>query len=383
MKEIPIPSSWSELTYEQLQHIHAIYLQHEESRVLRNLHVWMYLADIELTSDSDTMEEDAPVYIFRRKGSDERFRVRIDQLQLYLCGTGKTYEDGENTVRGALWWLDYPFGVTHAGTHYGGLLTIPQEEVVIAGRHFLLPQPMMMNITYEQYTNLQKMVTEVFRMVSDIEARCSQLADYEREMRDSIQSESDHEIILQKVEEMKQEVQRRVSEISSLTHDTNSMKARVLCHALTPRHWNAASQPWRDNLFMAVRCIMHPFRKHLWYWNTRYEWKYDSMESESMHDWMSRNAPPFLFEVITQHLHSCMAMYKTQFTELFGESDGNDSDLLPVLSECATLSAIAKWQNYQNEKEVQENNAVLIFGVLNSMIKEARSIEDQNRKLNS
>ena len=71
MKEIPIPSSWSELTYEQLQHIHAIYLQHEDSRVLRNLHVWMYLADIELTSDSDTMEEDAPVYIFRRKGSDE------------------------------------------------------------------------------------------------------------------------------------------------------------------------------------------------------------------------------------------------------------------------------------------------------------------------
>lgn len=80
---------------------------------------------------------------------------------------------------------------------------------------------------------------------------------------------------------------------------------------------------------------------------------------------------------------SCVSVYKTQFPELFSGGGDGGSDFIPLVGEINTVNADMKWQGYQEQQKVYDSNAIIIFSILNSMTKEAKAIDEANKKMQS
>lgn len=90
----------------------------------------------------------------------------------------------------------------------------------------------------------------------------------------------------------------------------------------------------------------------------------------------------YVFDVMVQFVQSCLSAYKERFPEMFTTHGGNGSDDYIVM-EADKMNAIKKYGEFPNYQDAYNSNALYIFGLLNNMCKEAKAIEEMNRKMKS
>lgn len=376
-----IPQSWDECTMEELTDIHKLIQEYgENGREERNLHIWLRLAKLVVVKgEGETGDDGVRSYSLRRKGKDdgERFVCNAFDLGLYLNGVHVDGKDGDKLKqrierKGALDWVDLAVGKEGEG----GLTQLPEETISFGGRTFQLPSPLITNIVYEQYSNIQKLQQVAWQMADALKEAYDGLREKENQVAGMLSHDDKVTAdVLQEANAMKDEIAKSIGEIERQSKELNEMRARVLAHMLLQRHWRWGQQEWMDNL-----------RHHglaVWRYEWKFDYKYTADEAERLTGWINRHAPQWLFDILTQHLQSCLGVYKTQFPELFSGDGGGGRDVIPLIAEVDTVNAIMKWQQYPGQQEVYDSNAVQVFSVLNSMTKEAKAIDEANQKMKS
>lgn len=185
---IEVPTSWNALTWEQLRHMWQLIDQYKDEPQQLTLHAWLYLAGLEFVKDETALNAQGDtLYLLRHKGKeheDERLAVTSSDLHLHLNGIHFTDEQREALTRrlreeamvdtrsdiekelglpfkpkpvddhtfddrpGTMEWVLNPFTLT----------ALPKEYIKVHGRHFLLPSPQFMSLSWQQYTNCQKLL---------------------------------------------------------------------------------------------------------------------------------------------------------------------------------------------------------------------------------
>ena len=386
MQAPKIPSEWNECSWEQIQEIYKLMGEHTESRSIRNLHIWLYLANLTFADGEGEIADDGEVtYYLRTKTiaktktdkNEEFFAVKADDLSLYLNGShleNFTADSNSNAditdklkrkveMPGALDWVDEMVGKKGQG----GLTKLPIDTISIGGKQWRLPSELITNITYEQYTNAQQLQQAVWGLTDNIRQQFKTLSPAIPLYGEGAQtlpieangvfraaSESGcgptegSESPLATEEEMSQSDREG---LESLITDLQHYRAQLLSHLLIPAEKGA---------------------------------EYKSEDAEERIDFFAKHIDdiPYLLDILIQHMQSCLGVYKTQFQDLFS-GDGNGADTIPMVSEVNTINAIMKWQGYQEQQKVFDSNAIFIFSILNSMTKEAKAIEEANAKMKS
>lgn len=110
-------------------------------------------------------------------------------------------------------------------------------------------------------------------------------------------------------------------------------------------------------------------------------WMYDQSQIEK-NSWRFRKASIRMFPVMLQFFQSVQLYYSYIFPDLFTTGNGaKKGDVLQM--EVDTVNAIMKYQGFKDYNEVYDSESVRILGVLNTMSKDAKQIEEMNRKMKS
>lgn len=88
----------------------------------------------------------------------------------------------------------------------------------------------------------------------------------------------------------------------------------------------------------------------------------------------------YVFEVMVQFVQSCLEEYRHKFPDLFTSHSGGGSEDFIVM-EADKMNAIKKYGEFKNYQDIYNSNTFFIFGVLSNMCKEAKQIEEMNRKM--
>ena len=115
-----------------------------------------------------------------------------------------------------------------------------------------------------------------------------------------------------------------------------------------------------------------------------HRFKYDAERAEA--------AVPFWREQLangTPLFHICFQVYHTAVTNfypsvyplLFGGATKSDPLHTVLSGETDTINAVMKYAGYTDQQQVYDANLPFIFGILNSMTKEAKDIEQMNSKI--
>ena len=88
----------------------------------------------------------------------------------------------------------------------------------------------------------------------------------------------------------------------------------------------------------------------------------------------------YVFEVMVQFVQSCLEEYRNKFPDLFASHSGGGSEDFIVM-EADKMNAIKKYGEFKNYQDIYNSNTFFIFGVLSNMCKEAKQIEEMNRKM--
>ena len=88
----------------------------------------------------------------------------------------------------------------------------------------------------------------------------------------------------------------------------------------------------------------------------------------------------YVFEVMVQFVQSCLEEYRNKFPDLFTSHSGGGSEDFIVM-EADKMNAIKKYGEFKNYQDIYNSNTFFIFGVLSNMCKEAKQIEEMNRKM--
>lgn len=185
---ITTPSSWNALTWEQLRHMWQLIDKYHDEPQQLTLHAWLYLANLEFVKDETALNDKGDtLYLLRRRGQeneDERLAVTASDLHVHLNGIHFTAEQREALTRrikeeamvdtrsdlekelglpfkpkqvddhtfddhtGTMEWVLNPFTLT----------ALPKDFIKIHGHRFLLPSPDFMSLSWQQYTNCQKLL---------------------------------------------------------------------------------------------------------------------------------------------------------------------------------------------------------------------------------
>ena len=88
----------------------------------------------------------------------------------------------------------------------------------------------------------------------------------------------------------------------------------------------------------------------------------------------------WVFEVMVQFLQSCLDEYKNKFPDLFTtHGGGNDQDF--IVMEADKMNALKKYGIFSTYQDIYNSNVFFIFGELANMCKEAKAIDEMNRKM--
>lgn len=234
--------------------------------------------------------------------------VRSRELYNFPVGVLATW------IRNYMNFLDSPKGFT----------SLPVEDIVFCGKKYLLPQPLLTNMTYQQFTAIQS-------IAKDIE----DIAVMAKEEKDD-------------------------NEIERLTALMSEAKGKFLAHCLTPRKFVfTQSKNGEMNLVFGFRYV------------------YDSDTAWKMAEKMN-SVSDTIFGICYNHYVGCMMKFKSMFPALFSGGKGGNSDLL--VAELDSVNNIMKYQGYATQQDVYDSNAVFILSILNAMTEEAKQIEKMRGK---
>ena len=440
-----IPSTWSELTFPQLLWVHTHgELRQGEVDINRRLRVFLYLADLEMFGKSyyATSTTDQTPFL-------DQPDITIDQLREFhrmLSGVRLSRDRKEGDEANSQWptansqlpplivllrpidhthrpWyrrllstlhsslftrakrtLPYGIPLDHlfaAVRHYTKFLdepltltALPIDTITIDGDTYQLPQPLLSNLTYEQFNNCQHALNQFWREI------------------DASQVKSDAS-----------QVKSDASQVKSDASQVKSEKLKVKSDASNNRNIDQHLPPEKpfgesDVVFAFLAHILTPISGHDTHNNPIYE--YSSRHADTLAERFAREAPLSsseregvddipnnrkngktnsqqstssrtfhfslstihfsLFPILYQLFQSSLLQYQTMFPHVFSSSGGKGSADNPIVSELGTLNAVMKYQGYTTQQEVYDTNALFVFKIIDSMTREAKEMEKASKR---
>lgn len=312
--------TWDSLSWDDLVWWHTLPpTTDEDALTQRKFALWLRLTGLRQTNAGEDVinEQFEPLYQFA-------YKKRKGEI-IYA-----TAHEVSDVVQYYMRFTDFPVGGKDKAAKriFTGLLEMPRDTLRIFRRTFRLPSPMLANLTYQQYANAQKLTAEVATL-------------------------------MERAPKVKEEEEAR-----RLARELMRARARVVAHLLQTPKLQFVSGGDGEGLRLDIRRT----------------WTYQPTEAERLTPYIERHAPLWLFNIMQQHMQSCLAVYRQQFPELFS-GGGEGSTRMPFISEADSVNAVMKWQGYHNQQTVYDSNAVFIFSILNSMTREAKAIEESNRKM--
>ena len=110
--------------------------------------------------------------------------------------------------------------------------------------------------------------------------------------------------------------------------------------------------------------------------------RYDSDRAEQSVAFWSRQleSQPVMFDICFQAYQTAVAYYAQVFPLLFGGGGKSDPLRDALTNETETLNSVMKYQGYGSPEEVYAADLPNILTVLNTMAREAKQIEEMNRR---
>lgn len=304
------PSDWNMLSERQLRTIHEL-MESGISLSEYKLKVLLMLMGLRIVKRADKKEDGSFVYHFRRTGWKHRFSKEEFGMEAW---------EVDYWIEKYLKFLDEPFR----------LIQLPFSHVRIGMTRYKAPDPLMVNLTYEQYGNAQRCLIaywETSRMVESLKKNGATLEAVKHAQEDALQA-----------------------------------RAGFLAHMYVQPGWQLLDQ-----------------RNQMTRISIKRVYNYCSVAAEErVEDFKS--APSWLFAVTYQLFQSCQAQYKKDFPFLFKEYSDTDGKSALVM-EVGTINAVQKYAGFTDAQKVYDQNSMFIFKFLDSMAEEAKQIEDMNRKM--
>lgn len=367
MNKIRTDIAWTNLSMKELAHIAQMEQQHsEEEQWKQKLELWMTLTGTKLAEhnkeDMLVSEEWEQMFQFYANGNKDDVFVA-------------TRQDMVAILSNELKFLEFPTGGKDEKTEvqYEGLVQLPNETIRIGHKTFKLPEPLITNLTYEQYNNVQKLSQLTFNLTEQLRNGIESLEKSGQRLekaRQSLEAKrvagADCRSQLRKLKICEQEMHGLIKQVNDTSKELHKNRSRVVSHLITSRKLQFVSG--------------NGLGTHI---DIHWTWPYSAEMAERRTKYISKHAPVWLYDVLQQNLQSCLSVYKEQFPDLFSGGDDDGSNKLPLISEMDSINAVMKWQGYKEQQNVYDTNAVLVFSILNSMTKEAKAIEEANAKIKS
>ena len=388
--------SWNSLTWDQLLWLHGEGARRDgEPTIMHRFRVWMHLNGLELCGKSfyatvgDRQQpflenEDLSVSELQnlliamsdRSGrtdtdtttADGRNEDRIPQLVI-LFRTAKTSLTPKlstlnyqlSTLFGAP--IDELFYAVREHTAFlteQTLVSLPAETITILGKEYQLPQPLLANITYEQFNTCSHALDSCFRALAATVPDASPSGSTIVPEGSAFGSPSSIPAAFP-------------SGLTFLSHiltplvstpDSLSRKYEYL-----PELSEALAAQWQSQLMREARL------------SGRHSWRFRRRSSPlTPHPSPLNSQLSTLFPLLVLHFQSCLTRFKSMFPYVFTEGKGHTGAESPIVSELGTVNAIMKYQGYPSQQSVYQTNALLVFKVLDSMTREAKEMEKLKRK---
>ena len=333
IKNITLPKSWSELTWQQLCNMWDV-----KQRYGRNNDVARVAALLALLG-CDVRKSGKKQRAFIHPMTGETLFQLIDKEKNIWTVTAR---EAAYMASHTLHWFDFPYGDMgekeqkddHGNiikerrepvTGYVGpmhdAMTLPKDTLKIGNRHFALPGVACNNITWQQYRSLQTISPQLFT----------------EEITD------DQAIMLQ---------------------------ASFLANILTPR-----SLALLDTSGGSIRLRPH------------YEYRYNAEQAEGLCKWFVRkiknkkSSLSTLFHICFQSYQTALSYYSIAYPLLFSSNDKGNAIRDALQGEVGTVNTIMKYAGYAEQQQVYDSNLPFVLDILNTMTKEAKQVEEMNRKI--
>ena len=320
--DLSLPSSWDELTGEQMERV--LSMKHAAiERALKSkdpdkvvnqfkLQVFLYLAGLKVRRRAVKNDDGTYTYLLRRKG----WRHVFEEIPMQSWQVAQWIKD-------LLGFLD----------ETGGRLEAPYTYIKVDGKLWKAPDSQLTSVTFEQYNHAQQYLMAYW---------------------DTRQS----------AEEMKKNGGTPKG-IKHLYQESEQYKAMFLATLIVP----------------PVRQTQHVDENGT-YEVDRTAYIYHSSYGEKHWKKFTGKRWVWTFEVMLQFVQSCLEEYRNKFPDLFTtHKGGEDKDF--IVLEADKMNAIKKHGGFTNYQDIYNSNAFFIFGELSNMCQEAKQIEELNRKMKS
>lgn len=211
-------------------------------------------------------------------------------------------------------------------------MILPIETLKIGHRHFSLPGVACNNLTWQQYRSLQTIYPQL--MTEDITV--------------------DQAIIIQAKFLANILIPRTIAVL-----DTSGGSIRMRPH-----------YEYRYNAEQADG-LVHYFERRL------------KKENRKMKvNAMRRNCSmATLFHICFQTYQTALNYYSIAYPLLFSSNDKGDTFRDALQGEVGTVNTIMKYAGYAEQQQVYDSNLPFVLDILNTMTKEAKQVEEMNRKI--
>lgn len=318
--DLDFPHSWDELTGEQLEAIHRM---KDEAR-----------SRAEHSKDPEKVVNEYKLKVFlylARLKVRKRAIPNEDGTFIYILrrkGWRHLFEEiPMESWQIAQWitdllpFLDEP----------GGRLEAPYEYLRVGTKNYKAPDSQLTSVTFEQYNHAQQYLVAYW------------------DTRNS-------------AEEMKNQGGSRKA-VKHLYRESDQYKAMFLATLIVP--------PVKQTQHVDENGTYRVNRTAYIYHSSYAEKNWKKFTGKRWH---------YVFEVMVQFVQSCLEEYRNKFPDLFTTHNGGGSEDFIVM-EADKMNAIKKYGEFKNYQDIYNSNTFFIFGVLSNMCKEAKQIEEMNRKM--
>lgn len=317
-----LPKSWNHLSTREMEQVNL--LMRRKQQMLRY-------------ADSDTDASDrhfklqcfllfSGLKIVRRAVKDDKgefvYLLRRRELKYLFERIPMRSWQINQWIDGCLGFLDDP----HKRT------TCPYTYIRLRGKKFKAPSDLMTNLTYHQYSTAQTLLTGYWNTLKLIDTLIERNA-----------SRSAIHLQMAKV---------------------RSYQCQFLSALFNPSY--IEKETVKEGKTIQVN---------------RRVWLYDSSQTKE-NEHLFRSVSDRMFPVMLQFFQSVQTYFSYIFPDLFTTGKGVEGkDILKI--EVETVNAVMKYQGFKDYNEVYDSESVRILGVLNTMSKDAKQIEEMNRKMKS
>lgn len=304
------PNSWDELSDEQMRFVFNLQQKKNISVAEYKLKVFLHLMGLKVLKRAEKKDDGSFVYHFRRHG----LRAALRREELCMEAWEVDY-----WIKQYLEFLDHP----------NTLLRLPFKTWKRRGKRFKAPGMLMLDVTYEQYSNAQNYLTAYVQQAQLMETMLNNGS--------------------------------TLSAVKRIQQDVINARAGFLSHLLVAPQWQLTESDAHS-----TRLNLHR------------TYRYSNSKAERYKRYF-RTAPDYLFWVMVQFFYGCMNHFHEELPDLFKDG-GKDDDRTMWMMEVDTINAIQKYQGYGAQQDVYDSEAVFIFGILNNMIQEAKEVEKIRKK---